>query len=696
MQPSSPHPFFLSTCHKRGPSSFSNRVVVPTTSLVVTTIHGLRLRVGKVEARLCDQNTGSRGSLLLRLRRVVLEQGRGEVVKAAISPKSHRPHHGSSPRRCRSRSRSRSPIAPGKDVRVVGIGRTATGPDGGNVHGEGIGLERGSAGGSSAGSGMFDASRVGGGETLDGSGDASVGNDGRTGGRVRRRSRSGSNGSACTLFSDSYGSSDSIGSDAGSDDDADLYRTESFPQLSMSRAVSCGSKGSALPQRHHHSRSSSGTDIGANVLDGLESERPHHDGGRRTLTRARSARSIWASRGGVPPKLNLFPGQGAEEVLASLGEGSGDEVGGKDSPQKVASTGVRGAGGRMASDGADDSPKGNITAGQEEGSGSSAVAGENGSEDAKEGADGPERAPRRVIGSGRWDDRLDAMSRAAWLGSKQASRRGFNSNTSTGSAISNSSGSGPGGLAAAVGSAAAGSGTVSAGAGSRSSGVGYRMSGSTSRSGSSRPTSSSTGRSRRSSQAGSLSGSSLEGVEGGLSTPFVDPLATTAPAMEMAALASTNTLSSSSVPEEIANSTGSHGKVSAEVSSEHRGSSGVVARGDEADGDTIAGDEAAAAAATSDRIAGSGFLYRVVFDGLNILITLRLRSVSLMSLFIRKAAWHSSKLGGIRLMPYPNVSPRKNQRNGVTSSALDFLQRERRPAFDHGSFRCPSAVLLLR
>ncbi|CAN0483176.1 unnamed protein product, partial [Ectocarpus sp. 12 AP-2014] len=43
----------------------TGRVVIPTTSLVVTTVHGLRLRAGKIEARVCDRDAGSRGSLLL-------------------------------------------------------------------------------------------------------------------------------------------------------------------------------------------------------------------------------------------------------------------------------------------------------------------------------------------------------------------------------------------------------------------------------------------------------------------------------------------------------------------------------------------------------------------------------------------------------------------------------------------------------
>ncbi|CAM9765031.1 unnamed protein product, partial [Ectocarpus sp. 8 AP-2014] len=66
----------------------TGRVVIPTTSLVVTTVHGLRLRAGKIEARVCDRDAGSRGSLLLRLRRVALAQGSGDVATRTPPPRA--------------------------------------------------------------------------------------------------------------------------------------------------------------------------------------------------------------------------------------------------------------------------------------------------------------------------------------------------------------------------------------------------------------------------------------------------------------------------------------------------------------------------------------------------------------------------------------------------------------------------------
>lgn len=136
----------------------------------------------------------------------------------------------------------------------------------------------------------------------------------------------------------------------------------------------------------------------------------------RSLIRARSARNIWAPQGGgVPPDLHLLPSQDFIENLASLREGSGDEA-------------DRGGGRRALTGGNDTSFDESEEEEEEEG------------DDAKGENEEGDIEVEGVPGRGKWDKELNAMMRAAWFGSKQASRRGFNSNAS-GSALGSGSAS---------------------------------------------------------------------------------------------------------------------------------------------------------------------------------------------------------------------------------------------------------------
>ncbi|CAM9609456.1 unnamed protein product, partial [Scytosiphon promiscuus] len=366
----------------------TGRVVIPTTSLVVTTVHGLRLRAGKIEARLCDRNAGSRGSLLLRLRRVALAQGSGDVAPRIPSPKGGN-----------------------------GSNRRAQ-------HAEG------------------------------------------------RRSR-------------------------------------------------------------------------------------FHSGGRP----ARSATSIWASRGGVPPRLELLPSHSRSRdsvVLASLGESSAEEGDGD----------VGRSGGRLAE------PK-------------RKSASSPGAEAAGEAAgDVEDTVAHRQVGSGGWDDHLRAITRAAWLGSKQASSsRGFNSNTSSVSAGSASAT--PTSIMAAASAAA-------------SNGAAVGTDSQLNTPFNSNPFSS-TG--SRGFSADRRRGEGAAEPDGTLPPTSLLPPRPPSPKRSATANTATADLTAAGTP-------GTSSTLPPEACVESDGSSASEA----GIGDRPARD-----------IAGSGFLYRVVFDGLNVLITLRLR-----------------------------------------------------------------------
>lgn len=321
-----------------------DRVVIPNSTSVITTVHGLRLRAGKVEARLCDRNSGSEeGSLFLRLRRVALEQSCGvEKDMKEASPEEGMTN--GCPRtslaRVSSFGGSRSSIATGG---VFGVDGEGDGDEDylGDACGSRSSLSSVGSGGSGSSRASFSVNR-------------SVANLRRVQGLRRSASWSVSTASASALAT----ASSSVVAE---------YRLGRHrnPQL-------------------------------------LDSTRP--------LVRARSARSIWASQGGgVPPDLHLLPSQDFIENLASLREGSGDET------DREGERRALGDGNGTSFDESEE---------EEEEVVGDDVKGENDDDDIEvEG----------IPGRGKWNKELNAMTRAAWLGSKQASCGGFNSNASASS-----------------------------------------------------------------------------------------------------------------------------------------------------------------------------------------------------------------------------------------------------------------------
>lgn len=267
-------------------------------------MHGLRLRAGKVEARLCDRNSGiEEGTLFLRLRRIALEQSCG-VEKDAKEASSSNECPRTSLTRVSSCGGGRSSIATGG---VLG------------VDGEGNGDE------------------------------------------------------------DTCGGSRSSGESSFSDN---VTRVQGLPRSASWSVLSS-----------------------ASALASSEYRLGRRGNSIKSLARTRSARSIWDPQGGgVPPDLHLIPTQDFIENMASLREGSGDEVDGE--------------GERRALAGGNDISFDELEKEEEVGDD---VKGENEDDDIEvEG----------VPGRGKWDKELNAMTQAAWFGSKQASCRGFNSNAS--------------------------------------------------------------------------------------------------------------------------------------------------------------------------------------------------------------------------------------------------------------------------
>lgn len=334
------------------------------------------------------------------------------------------------------------------------------------------------------------------------------------------------------------------------------------------------------------------------------------------LVRAKSARSIWTSRGGVPPSLELLPSHSNSHdgVLASLGESSADEgegdsggyntaerTGGKSWSEVEAA--VPTAPGRDVSGdvGGDGDAAIVASAAAAAGADAAAVDGDGEDDDATAAADA-----HRQVGSGKWDEHLQAITRAAWLGSKQASSRGFNSNTSAASASATSIPMSPSAAAAATaaGVAAAAADATSAGAKNQSA-----------------------------SPKNSDSFSSKGGGLGFSDRPRGGAAPTLLPRPHSPASSATPTtvepaVYSASPDVAVGDSCGSASggvRVAGETARKPArvgDDAGVEASGGEGIGRTR---REAAAAAADERVAGSGFLYRVVIDGLNVLITLRLR-----------------------------------------------------------------------
>ncbi|CAM9362153.1 unnamed protein product, partial [Ectocarpus sp. 4 AP-2014] len=332
----------------------------------------------------------------------------------------------------------------------------------------------------------------------------------------------------------------------------------------------------------------------------------HRGGPKKLLVRGRSARRFWASRGGVPPRLELLPSHshGHDGALADVDESSADEgtavAGRHDSPRvrrrksgDASSPGMEEpVGTRASGDGtASEAPEaGAAAASTEPGvaadiTAAAAAAGDDGGGD-NDGDKNASAAAHRQVGSGRWDEHLQAVTRAAWLGSKQASSRGFNSNASS---VSAASASNAPTTPIAAATAAAGAAQSSAGGASGASKRFFP------------PHKSGGGDSCFSARSSRVLGD-VDGREGAPAGALpISPPRSPPPA---AAAAS---------PDADFGGDGITGAGTPGGSSRPEGGSD--------DHKT----RATATAAADERVAGSGFLYRVVFDGLNVLITLKLR-----------------------------------------------------------------------
>lgn len=557
-------------------------MVIPTTSLVVTTVHGLRLRAGKIEARLCDRDAGSRGSLLLRLRRIALAQGSGDATAKTPSPKSRRHRRGQHGGSGRSQfQRTESPAASGAGwSKTTGTGGTATAMSGSS-------LSEDAAAAAAGGGGGFNPA-----------------------------------GERCVDVSDSSSGSSSDVDVSDEDDDDDVGNQLRFmdgfgshPNSRGYTANNYNTGGGGLPPPPPPSPSplahvgvgaglsTSGTrriDLAMGfAATSATGDVPNLEA---PLVRAKSARSTWTSRGGVPPSLELLPSHSNSHdgVLASLGESSADEGEGDSSGDNkclpeveasVATAAGRGVSGDVGGDGGAATV---VFAGADAGADAAAVDG------GREDDDAAAAAAHRQVGSGKWDEHLQAITRAAWLGSKQASSRGFNSTASSVSAASASGASIPMSPSAAAAAAA-----VAASAGATN-----------------RPTSLT--HSDSFSSAGGSRG--IFDRPGGGAAPTLLPRPQP-PTSFATATTVEPTVTSASPDAAVGDSSGSASRGVRVIDETARkpapvgDDAGMEASGSEGVGRT----RREAAAAADERVAGSGFLYRVVIDGLNILITLRLR-----------------------------------------------------------------------
>ncbi|CAN0288946.1 unnamed protein product, partial [Ectocarpus sp. 12 AP-2014] len=335
----------------------------------------------------------------------------------------------------------------------------------------------------------------------------------------------------------------------------------------------------------------------------------HRGGPKKPLVRGRSARRFWASRGGVPPRLELLPSHSRshDAALAGVDESSADEAtaaaGRHDSPSvrrrksgDASSRGMEEPAGRRASvDGtASEAPKAGAAATPAEPgvaanvTTAAAAAGDDGGAD-QDGEENASAAAHRQVGSGRWDEHLQAVTRAAWLGSKQASSRGFNSNASSVSAASTSNAPISPIAAAAAAAGAARSSAGGAGGASKRFFPPHKSGGG------------------GDSCYSARSSRDLGDVDGREEAP--------AGALRMSPPRSSPPAAAAASPDVDVGGDGVTVAGAPGGSSQLEGGS---------DGRKTRATTAAAAAA-DERVAGSGFLYQVVFDGLNVLITLKLR-----------------------------------------------------------------------
>ncbi|CAB1112062.1 unnamed protein product [Ectocarpus sp. CCAP 1310/34] len=611
----------------------TGRVVIPTTSLVVTTVHGLRLRAGKIEARVCDRDAGSRGSLLLRLRRVALAQGSGDVATRTPPPRASGGTRGQQ-HGFRSRStNARSPAArAGSEAFVVVDGGEGMKADVARSEERHTNLPVGEAGASAA-STTADGAGLDGNEA-DGSTTAGVGAASNSGGMVRVEISDGS-----SSGSDSDVDVSDCEDDEDDDDDTDVgFIDGGFADNGSYYAGGGGLQSSSLQAHAHAAAAVAAGGLSSFDTDGIDlavgyadtaaaidsrSGNPaaaaaaagcddHRGGPKKPLVRGRSARRFWASRGGVPPRLELLPSHshGHDGALADVDESSADEgtaaAGRHDSPsvrkRKGGYASSRGmeepASTRASGDGtASEAPKaGAAVAAAEPGvaadiTTAAATAGVDGGGD-EDGDENASAAAHRQVGSGRWDEHLQAVTRAAWLGSKQASSRGFNSNASSVSAASASNApTTPIAATAAMAAAAAAAGAAQSSAGGAG-GASKRFF----------PPHKSGGGDSCYSARSSRDLGDVDGREGAPAGAL--PISSPPSPLPAAAAA---------LPDADVGGDGVTGAGTPGGSSRPEGGS---------DGRKT---RATAAATADERVAGSGFLYRVVFDGLNLLITLKLR-----------------------------------------------------------------------
>lgn len=547
---------------------------------MVTTVHGLRLRAGRIEARLCDRNAGSRGNLLLRICRVALEQGTGD--HAAQVSVGH--------------ATSETPPCT--------RGRSSCGVREGNTHVDGDARQQGSGG--------------------EGATAAGIG--------IRRRGSGGQGGGEHMYASDDSSSSSSSDGSSGSSNGGNGKRRERQLEFEATAA----------------------TIDGGDCGDGL------CGAGETAVADTEGPGGLWITRGGVPPELDLLPGERLRDVSA-LGETRGDDEEGDDSSDGENSdessgdgavwkgTGVGTAAAAVGPDAGRAVSASDATVGRGHGKANN-VGGDGGGGGGGGGSDSNIANDSFEDGifdegdeeGGMWDSRLDAMTRAAWLGSKQATCRALNSNASTLSAVSSGKVELPSSLVAtgsALPTGIAGDGAIAAATDvSTPASIGRVM---TAESGADVPA-----------EDIRRPFSSSRCAAGPSKPPEIPPRmgspASSGAGATVAAAGSTSGIESSTPTEPGSGVGGSssadigHPKPGAAEAADYRISRGVVSADRGVDGRMGEGRAAAGAkgrrsvGSTSggvgggsihgnDRVAGSGFLYRVVVDGLNILITLKLR-----------------------------------------------------------------------
>lgn len=560
---------------------------------------------------MCDRDAGSRGSLLLRLRRVALAQGSGDVATSTPPPRANGGTRGQQHQHQHSfRSRSttaRSPAArAGSQASVVSDGGERTQEEVTRPEELHASLPTGDAGDAAAASTTVAAGAGSDGNEADwsttaGGGGAASDPGGAVGVEISDGSSSASDSEVdVSDCDDDDDYTDAVFMDGGFVDNESFYAGGGGLQSSSLQAhphdgggglSSFDTDGIDLAVGYDDTAAAVDSRSGNPAAAAAEGGDDHRGGPRKQLVRARSARRFWASRGGVPPRLELLPSHshGHDGALADVDEISADEgsaaAGDHDSPTlrrrksgDASSPGMEEPGGRRVSgDGtAREAPEAAAAAAA---SAEPGVAAEITTSAAAEGddAEGDDEnasaAAHRQVGSGRWDEHLQAVTRAAWLGSKQASSRGFNSNASSVSAASASIAS-PTPIAAAT---AAGAAQPSAGGPNKRFFPSYSA--------------------RSSRDLGD--DDRKEGAPAG-ALPAPPP--------------------QSSPPAAAASP-------DADVGGDSVSGAGIADGSLRAEGvsDGRTTREAAVAAAADERVAGSGFLYRVVFDGLNVLITLKLR-----------------------------------------------------------------------